>query len=110
VEQLHAAVVAGDQRPLGGGERHVELAPRVLAVDQQRPGDAERHLDHAGEVLDVAGQHAGVEGVVTGVAQLGPGLLLEEAPPLLRLLRCVVVYRVARDSGRGHHGVPSQAG
>ena len=35
-EQLHAAVVAGDERPLGRRQRHVELALGVLAVDQQR--------------------------------------------------------------------------
>ena len=63
VEQLHAAVVGGDQRALGGRHRDVELALRVLAVDQQRAGDADRDLGDAGEVLDVAGQGGRVERV-----------------------------------------------
>jgi hypothetical protein len=47
VEHLHAAVVRGHQRALGGGQRDDELALRVLAVDEERPGEAERHLGHA---------------------------------------------------------------
>ena len=56
VQQLHAAVVGGDERALGGRQRDVELALRVLAVDEQRPGEADRDLRDADEVLDVARQ------------------------------------------------------
>ena len=34
VQQLHAAVVAGDERSLGGGQRDVELALGVFTVDE----------------------------------------------------------------------------
>ena len=57
-EHAHAAVVAGDERALGGSQRHVEVSPGVLAVDPQRTGHADRHLRHTGEVLDVPRQQA----------------------------------------------------
>ena len=83
VEQPHAAVVAGDQRALGGRERNVEVALGVLAVDPQRTGQADRHLGHADEILDVAGQHAGIERVGP-TCELGAGVLADELAPLRR--------------------------
>ena len=77
-EHAHPAVVAGDQRALGGRERHVEVSPGVLAVDAQRTGHADRHLRHAGEVLDVPRQHAGVEREASDVLEARPGLLAQE--------------------------------
>ncbi len=96
VEQPHAAVVAGDQRPLGRRERHVELALRVLAVDEQRAGEADRDLGDADEVLDVAAGDGRVEGVVREVLELDARLLADE--PLSRAdgLLAVVVVAVAR--------------
>jgi hypothetical protein len=53
-DQLHPAVVAGDERALGGGHRDVELALGVLSVDHERAGQSERNLGDADEVLYVS--------------------------------------------------------
>ena len=100
-EHAHAAVVAGDERALGGGQRHIELSPRVLAVDPQRAGHADRHLRHAGEVLDVPRQHAGVEREGSDVLEARPGLLAQKLPAMRRHIVCVVVLRIARDAWGG---------
>ena len=86
VEELHAAVVGGHERPLGRRERHVELALGLLAVDEQRTGEPDRDLGHAGELLDVAGQDRGVERVGADVLELRARALAQElaagaAPP-----------------------------
>ena len=83
-EQLHAAVVGGDERALGGRQRDVELALGVLAVDQQRAGDADRHLRDADEVLDVARHERGIERVRADVLERGAGLLGQERAPARR--------------------------
>ena len=78
VEHLHAAVVGGDQRALGGGQRDDELPLGVLAVDLERAGEADRHLGDAGEVLDVALGDGGVEGELVDVLELDARVLLDE--------------------------------
>ena len=104
-EHAHPAVVAGDERALGGRQRHVEVSLRVLAVDAQRTGHADRHLRHAGEVLDVPRQHAGIEREASDVLEVCPGLLAQELTALGRHLGRVVVRAVARDArgGEGRH-------
>src|SRR5919109_52120 len=96
-QQPHAAVVARDQRALGGSERHVELALGVLAVDEQRPGHAERDLSDADEVLDVALGDPRIERVLGDVLERGAGALLQELAPGGGDLRRVVVLATARD-------------
>ncbi|MEZ5059900.1 MAG: hypothetical protein R2700_00025 [Solirubrobacterales bacterium] len=91
-QQLHAAVVARDQRPLRGRHRNVELALGVLAVDEQGPRETDRHLCDAEEVLDVAGQDPRVEGVASDVLERrARDLLGEPQARLLRGARVVVV-------------------
>ena len=116
VEQLHAAVVGGDQRALGGRHRDVELALGVFAVDEQRAGDAERDLRDAGEVLDVARHLGGILGVGPHVLQRGARLLGQEVAAGLGGLVCVVVG-LPRDGdplggGCGGHerGLPASPG
>ena len=96
VQQLHAPVVAGDQRPFGCRQRHVELSPRVLTLDQQRPRDPDRHLRGADEVLDVPGGQGRVEGVPADVLGMDAGDLADELPALRRGSPAVVVLQ-ARD-------------
>jgi hypothetical protein len=97
VHEPHPAVVAGHERPLGGGQRHVELALGVLPVDEQRAGEADRHLGDADEVLDVAADDRGVEGVARHVLERRAGPLGGEPRPHPRRLARVVVLAVARD-------------
>ncbi len=97
VEDLHAAAVGGDQRPLGGRERNQELALGVLAVDQQRPREADRNLRHADEVLDVAARHRRVEGEAIDVLHRLAAVFRDEALPHLRHALVVVVFLVVGD-------------
>ena len=112
VQQLHAAVVGGDERALGGRHRDVELALGVLAVDEQRARDPERDLGDAGEVLDVARQLGGIQRVGADVLERGAGLLAQELAAGRGGLVGVVVG-LARDGDAlgggcgGHAGVPT---
>jgi hypothetical protein len=78
VQQLHASVVAGHQRPLGRRQRHVKLAACVLAVDKQRAGYSDRHLRHADEVLDIPGDRGRVDGVTADMRGTGAGGIAEK--------------------------------
>jgi hypothetical protein len=103
----HAAVVARDQRALGGRERHVEIPFRVLAVDTERSCQADRHLRDAHEVLDVAGQYSGVEGVAANVSKRGAAAFVDElAAPLRHLVRMVGFLRTRHL--RRHRQPPQQ--
>ena len=93
LEQAHAAVVAGDQRALGGRQRNIEVSLGVLAVDAQRTGHADRNLRDAGEVLDVARQHARVERELPDVIEACSGLVAQELPAVRRDFGRVVVFR-----------------
>ena len=97
----HPAVVAGDERPLGGRHRHVEVSLRVLPVHPQRAGHADRHLRYAGEVLEVSRQHARVEREGSDVLEAGFGLLTQELPAARRELGRVVVLLIAGTGGAG---------
>ena len=77
-EEAHAAVVAGGEGALGGGEWDVEVALGVLAEDAERAGEADGYLGDAGKVFDVAGEDGRVDGVVGEVGEGGAGLLLSE--------------------------------
>jgi hypothetical protein len=114
VQQLHPAVVAGDQRSLGRRQRDVELALRVLAVDEQRSGDADRHLGDADELLDVPGQLRGVERVVATCSRRGVRPLAQERPAGVCRAARVVVLRVTRNRyaavAHGGHRVSSLGG
>ena len=60
-DEARSAMVARHQRPLGGGERHVEVPVRVEAVHAQRADHAGGDLGHANELLDVAAEVDGVD-------------------------------------------------
>ena len=89
-------VVAGDESPFGGRQRHVELSLGVLAVDLQWPGYSDRHLGYAREVLDVSGQNSGVERELPDVVEASAGLLAQELAALCRDLGRVIVFLVSR--------------
>ena len=100
VENLHAAVVGGDQGAFGCGHRNDEFALRVFAPDGQRAGKAQRHLGDAGEVLDVAAGDVRIKGVLRDVLQLLAGELLDEFLAFFDDLVRVVVGAAARDLDR----------
>ena len=100
VQDLHAPVVAGDQRAFGRGQGNDELTLGMLAFDVDRPGEPQRNLGHAAEVLGVAVGDVGVERIVVDVLQSGPGVILDEFLPGGNGLRAVVVGSVARNLHR----------
>ena len=111
-EQTHAAVVAGDQRTFGGGERDEEVTLGMFAVDANRPGDADGHLRDANEILDVAGKDRRVERVLCHVREIGAGSLANEIAADCRHRVGIVVLAIARHTdpvkrgALGLHGLP----
>ncbi len=111
VQQAHAAVVAGHQRSLGGGHRHVELALGVLAVDQQRPRQPDRNLGDSDEMLDVAGGERRIERIIGYVLKRDTGPFTHEVGPVAGGGAGVVVLPVARNrdatvGANGFHHTP----
>ena len=102
VQQLHAAIVRGDERAFGGGHRDDEVALRVFAVDAQRAGKADRDLGDPGEVLDVAFGRVRIERILPDVLRLRAGHLLDQRLPLFDDGVAVVVVGIARNADALH--------
>jgi hypothetical protein len=109
MQQLHAPVVAGDQRPFGRRQRHVELPRRVLAVHQQRPGDPDRQLGGADEVLHVPGNHGRVQRVAADIRRTGTRGRAGEVAALRRGFPAVVVRKARDRAAFARHHVISLA-
>ena len=103
-DEAHAAIVAGDQRPLGGRHRNVKFALRALAVDAQRPGEPDRHLRRADEILDIARKAFRIERVAADMVEARFGSRLDKGPALGGRFGRIVVGAVSRNAGRGVGG------
>jgi len=97
-DEARSAVVTRHQRPLGGGERHVEIPVRVEAVHAQRADHACGDLGHANELLDVAAE--------VGRVDLGqaPGEVRHVDPARAQELQTLVASRRPGVLDRGHLG------
>lgn len=100
IDDIEGVLHRGDERALGGGERHDEIAIGVTTADTDRTGDTERDLREADEALDAAGKLLGLE-LGGGTAQGVNG----EA--ILTQTRTTCIARVA--GGVGRRGQASRA-